>query len=132
MDRTNTSTATRGTAEQIEQSAAQSQALDVVHDSIPGPNIVAHMAEVFSLLGDPGRVRILSALMHGPLKVRDLAAVTHQSQSSASHSLRLLRAHHVVTVTRVGREAFYELEDQHVRSLLELALTHVAHEESDA
>lgn len=105
-------------------------ALDQVHDSIPKDHLVAQMADVFSLLGDPGRIRILSALLNGPLKVRDLAAATHQSQSSASHSLRLLRAHHVVTVTRVGREAFYELEDQHVRSLLELALTHVAHEDT--
>lgn len=99
-----------------------------VHDSIPPAHTIGHMADVFSLLGDPGRLRILTALLDGPLKVRDIAAVTHQSQSAVSHSLRLLRAHHVVVAHRVGREAFYELEDQHVRSLLELALAHVRHE----
>lgn len=100
-----------------------------VHDSIPDSHTILHMADIFSLLGDSGRIRILTALLNGPLKVRDLAAATHQSQSSTSHSLRLLRAHHVVSANRVGREAFYELADQHVRSLLELALTHIAHED---
>ncbi|MFD2839957.1 ArsR/SmtB family transcription factor [Populibacterium corticicola] len=103
-------------------------ALTAIHESIPSASTVSHMADVFSLLGDPGRIRILTALLNGPLKVRDIAAVTHQSQSSASHSLRLLRAHHVVSATKKGRESFYELEDQHVRSLLELTLAHVNHE----
>ncbi len=89
------------------------------------------MADIFSLLGDPGRIRILAALLNGSLRVRDLAAATHQSQSSVSHSLRLLRAHHVVTAQRNGREAHYELADQHVRELLELALAHIAHEDHD-
>lgn len=90
--------------------------------------MILHLADIFSLLGDQGRIKILCALQGGPLKVRDIASATHQSQSSVSHSLRLLRAHQVVSVERVGREAFYELADHHVRSLLELALTHIEHE----
>jgi DNA-binding transcriptional ArsR family regulator len=109
-------------------SAVEPGQLHEVHDSLPDPHTVSHMADVFSLLGDSGRLRILTALLGGSLRVRDIAAVTHQSQSSVSHALRLLRAHHVVTATRSGREAHYELADQHVRELLELALAHVQHE----
>lgn len=113
----------------MSDSTITSPDLTQVHNSIPEPHTVEHMAQVFGILADPGRIRILTALSNGPLKVRDIAGATHQSQSSVSHSLRLLRAHHVVTVTRIGREAFYTLEDRHVQSLLELTLTHVAHED---
>lgn len=98
-----------------------------LEDSMPPDADIEKVADVFSLLGDPGRVRILAALLGGRMRVRDLAVIVHQSESSVSHALRLLRAHQVVSVTRVGREAHYQLADAHVRSLLELALCHAGH-----
>lgn len=94
---------------------------------MPGRRAVTDVADVFSLLGDPGRVRILSALQLARLRVRDIASVTGQSESSVSHALHLLRAHRVVRVERTGREAHYELDDAHVSSLLALAMEHVGH-----
>lgn len=88
---------------------------------------VADVADVFALLGDQGRVRILIALLDGSMRVRDLAEVAGLSESAVSHALRLLRAHRVVTVERTGREAHYELADAHVRELLTLALDHADH-----
>lgn len=85
------------------------------------------MADVFGLLADPGRLRLLSVLLDGEACVCDLAAACGQSESAVSHALRLLRAHRVVTVRRAGRRAFYRLDDLHVRRLLDLALTHVSH-----
>lgn len=98
-----------------------------LEDSMPPDADIVKVADVFSLLGDPGRVRIIAALLGGRMRVRDLAVVVHQSESSVSHALRLLRAHQVVSVTRVGREAHYQLADDHVRSLLELTLCHAGH-----
>ena len=94
---------------------------------MPSDEDVADVADVFRLLGDPGRVRILSALLAGRTRVRDLAQAAGLSESAVSHALRLLRAHRVVGVHRVGREAYYELADSHVRALLELALVHAGH-----
>ncbi|MEH0110087.1 MULTISPECIES: helix-turn-helix transcriptional regulator [unclassified Tersicoccus] len=94
---------------------------------IPAEESVLQVADVFSLLGDPARVRILTALLNERMRVRDLAATVGSSESAVSHALRLLRAHHVVRVHRVGREAHYELHDAHVRALLQLALDHVTH-----
>lgn len=101
--------------------------LRALESAMPPEHDIAKVADVFSLLGDPGRVRILCALMGGRMRVRDLAVTVHQSESSVSHALRLLRAHQVVAVARVGREAHYQLADAHVRSLLELALCHAGH-----
>lgn len=96
--------------------------------SLPAAEQVDQLAEVFRLLGDPGRVALLVTLLEGgEVCVHDLAAVTGQSESGVSHALRLLRAHRVVAVRRTGRQAFYRLADGHVRLLLDVALTHLGH-----
>lgn len=101
--------------------------VEQVRSSMPVAREIVDLADVFSLLGDPGRVRILIALLAGRMAVRDIAAVVELSESAVSHALRLLRAHRVVDVTRDGRIAYYALADAHVRVLLELALEHVGH-----
>ncbi|HEY1918899.1 MAG TPA: metalloregulator ArsR/SmtB family transcription factor [Streptosporangiaceae bacterium] len=98
-----------------------------VRASMPGDEQVAELADVFGLLADPGRLRVLVALLEGEMCVCDLAAAAGASESAASHHLRLLRAHRVVQVRRTGRMAYYRLADAHVRMLLDLALTHIGH-----
>lgn len=95
--------------------------------TMPDTDKITDLADVFSLLGDPTRMRILIALLPGPRKVYELTELSGLSQSATSHSLRLLRSHRVVNVQREGRIAHYELADQHVRDFLELALEHVGH-----
>ncbi len=96
-------------------------------EPLPPDSDVEDVADVFSLLGDTARLKILIALRSGSHRVRDLAQAVGSSESSVSHALRLLRAHRVVEVRRLGREAHYALSDSHVRALLELALDHVGH-----
>ncbi len=84
-------------------------------------------AEVFGLLADPGRLRLLLALRSGETSVGMLARLSGLSESSTSHALRLLRAHRVVEVRRDGRSAIYRLADVHVSELLDAALVHAEH-----
>jgi ArsR family transcriptional regulator, lead/cadmium/zinc/bismuth-responsive transcriptional repressor len=99
-----------------------------VRHSLPKAEDVVELADVFSLLGDPGRLRLLMSLLEGgEMCVCDLAATTAMSESSVSHALRLLRAHRIVSVSRRGRMAYYRLDDGHVRMLLDLGLTHAGH-----
>lgn len=89
------------------------------------------VSRLFRLLGDPGRVRMLSALSEaGELCVCDLAAVVDMAESPVSHSLRLLRNAGVVAHRRVGRQVFYRLDDAHVRLLLEMSIDHIGHARS--
>ena len=83
------------------------------------------LADTFSALGDPTRVRILDALSHGELCVCDLAAVLRLSQSAVSHQLRLLRGLRLVRPRRDGRVVFYSLDDQHIISIFKQTLQHV-------
>jgi DNA-binding transcriptional ArsR family regulator len=98
-----------------------------VHARMPAEDAVVDTADVFSLLGDARRLKLLVALLDGELCVCDLAAITGLSESATSHALRLLRAHRVVAVRRDGRNAFYRLDDAHVRMLLDLAVAHTEH-----
>ncbi|WP_315967818.1 metalloregulator ArsR/SmtB family transcription factor [Planotetraspora sp. A-T 1434] len=98
--------------------------------SLPPQAAIEGLAEVFGLLADPGRLRLMAALLEGgEMCVRDLAAACGQSESAVSHALRLLRLNRVVKVRRSGRMAYYRLADSHVRMLFDLALTHVTHDD---
>jgi len=95
----------------------------------PDDDDVDMLADVFALLGDPSRLRLLTGLLIGDeLCVSDLAVIGGLSESATSHALRLLRAHNVVRARRVGRHVHYSLRDGHVRMLLSTALDHVAHD----
>lgn len=88
----------------------------------------AQAADLFRLLGDPGRVQMLCALLEaGELCVCDLASVVDMAESSVSHSLRLLRTAGIVRHRRSGRQVFYSLDDAHVRLLLDVSVEHVRH-----
>ncbi|GAC1364080.1 MAG: metalloregulator ArsR/SmtB family transcription factor [Actinomycetota bacterium] len=89
-----------------------------------------HLSELFRLLGDPTRARILYALLEaGELCVCDLAATVEVPDTSVSHALRLLRTAGVVRSRRDGRMIRYSLEDAHVRMLLDLVREHLRHTE---
>lgn len=91
------------------------------------------LAEMFRLLGDPTRVRILFALLEaGELCVCDIAAAVDTTETKVSQAMRLLRSAGVVRNRRDGRNIFYRLDDAHVRMLLDLSREHLAHCGDDA
>ena len=83
------------------------------------------LTEIFRVLGDPTRLRILDALSRGELCVGDLAARLGATESAVSHQLRLLRTARIVRTRRDGRMIFYSLDDTHVLTLFEQGLRHV-------
>lgn len=100
-------------------------ALAAVKARLLGEASVTSVAEVFKLLGDPTRVRVVDVLSHGERCVCDLAALVGISESALSHQLRLLRAARLVRVRRTGRLAYYSLDDHHVVGLLHDTRRHV-------
>lgn len=83
------------------------------------------MAEFFSLLSDPNRLRIVSALAIQELCVCDLAAALDMSESAVSHQLRALRAMRLVGYHKQGRKVFYRLKDHHVLDLYQSVAEHL-------
>ena len=102
--------------------------VEAARERLVDPDEVALLTELFRLLGDATRVRILYALVEaGELCVCDLAAVVGAPETSVSHALRLLRTAGVVRSRRDGRMIYYSLEDAHVRLLLDLSREHLRH-----
>jgi len=96
---------------------------------LPDGHVFQDLAESFRVLSDPGRLRLISALLEGgELCVCDLAAVSDLSQTAVSHNMRLLRSHRLVRYRKQGRNVYYSLDDAHIRLLLDVGLQHVAHE----
>jgi DNA-binding transcriptional ArsR family regulator len=92
------------------------------------PKEAAGIADVFDLLSDPSRVRVLFALLEaGEMCVCDLAEMVDMTPSALSHALRLLRTAGVVTNRRDGRMMRYRLADSHVRLLLDVTRAHLSH-----
>lgn len=83
------------------------------------------LAELFKALGDPTRVRILSALGDAEVCVSDLVAALGMGQSAVSHQLRSLRELRLVATRREGKHVFYRLADDHVARLFAQGLEHV-------
>ncbi len=83
------------------------------------------LADLFKMLGDPTRVRILMALEKQPLIVQDIATELNMSQSAISHQLRLLRQARLVRTHRDGRNIEYAMDDDHVAVLFRQGMQHV-------
>ncbi len=92
---------------------------------MPDERAVQAAANIFKVLGDPTRVRIILALSRAELCVCDLAALLGLSISAVSHQLRLLRSLGLVKYRRQGRLAYYSLDDEHVAGLLQETLGRV-------
>lgn len=83
------------------------------------------LAELFKIMGDATRLKLIFALMQKELCVCDLAAVSGASDSAVSHQLRVLRIHKLVKYRREGKILYYSLRDEHVRTLFNQGLEHI-------
>ena len=83
------------------------------------------IAELFKGFADPTRVHILSLLQERELCVTEIAEAVELSQSAISHQLRLLKQMHLIKFRRDGKNIWYSLADDHVRTILEMGLEHV-------
>ena len=99
------------------------------HGSDPHPLEVEEsqqMAEFFSVLADPTRLRLISLLSASESCVCDLAESLSVSESAVSHQLRALRNARLVRYRKSGRQVFYSLHDHHIFELYGTVREHLA------
>lgn len=87
-----------------------------------------HLANLFSALSDPTRVRIIDLLLDCELSVGSIADQLGMTESAVSHQLRGLRLQRIVRARRQGRQVFYCLDDEHVIELFRRGLQHMEHD----
>lgn len=93
---------------------------------MPGLEEITELADIFRLMGDPSRLRIVLTCLYGPVSVNEIAEFLGLSQSLVSHHLRLLRAARILKAERRGKQVFYTAADDHVRGVLEDMVEHIS------
>ena len=83
--------------------------------------------EVFSMLADATRVRIILALRDGELSVNYLADIVGKSPAAVSQHLAKLRLARVVATRQDGTRVFYRLANEHARQLVADAIFQAQH-----
>ncbi|WP_077213667.1 ArsR/SmtB family transcription factor [Bacillus dakarensis] len=95
-----------------------------VKESITQQDTVA-VAKIFKALSDDTRIKIAYSLVEeGELCVCDVANIVGSTTATASHHLRLLRNLGLAKYRKEGKLVFYSLDDDHVKQLIQIALTH--------
>lgn len=100
-------------------------AVNKVRQVMVSDAVAQSLAETFSVLGDPTRVRIIYALLKAEMCVCDLSALLGISQSATSHQLRVLRNLRLVKYRKDGKIVYYSLDDHHIQDLISEGLAHV-------
>lgn len=83
------------------------------------------LAEIFKVLGNTTRAKILLSLSKGELCVCDISHILGLSISAVSHQLRLLRSLGLVKYRSEGKMAFYSLDNEHVMRLIDEGIRHI-------
>lgn len=98
------------------------------HTGEPTVAQVQVAVDVFRLLADPVRLRILWALSDGDeLDVTTLARLADASATATSQHLAKLRLSGAVETRRDGRRSLYRIRGVHMRRVIGEALSHAEH-----
>ncbi|MDY6063239.1 MAG: metalloregulator ArsR/SmtB family transcription factor [Erysipelotrichaceae bacterium] len=83
------------------------------------------LADLFKVFSDSTRIKILYSLFQKPRMVNDIAAVVGMSQSAVSHQLKYLKSANLVKSNVVGKARYYELADDHVKTIISMGKEHI-------
>ena len=101
--------------------------MDAYRADFPGAEEVGLAVEVFGMLADATRIRLLWLLLDGEAPVLQLAERVGKPQASVSQHLAKLRMARLVTTRRQGVQVFYQLANDHVRQLVVDGIHHAEH-----
>ena len=87
--------------------------------------ILYAVSDFFKVMCDSTRMRIMAALDNGEMCVCDLSALLNMTKSAISHQLKVLKDAKLVKSRRDGKNVFYSLMDDHVKSIIEMGIEHI-------
>jgi len=93
----------------------------------PVGELVEVAAEIFAMLADATRIRIILALTNTELAVNQIAEAVDKPQAAVSQHLAKLRLARIVATRREGTRVFYRLANEHARQLVADAVFQAEH-----
>src|SRR5829696_506278 len=107
---------------------ADAQSAEQIADTtLVDSQFVELAVEVFGMLADATRVRIILALGGGELSVSTLATVVDKPPAAVSQHLAKLRMARIVAARHEGNKVFYRLENEHASQLVIDAIHQAEH-----
>jgi ArsR family transcriptional regulator len=113
-----------GELEPICRCGVDADVVESVRAELTEQTLLIKAAELFKVLGDPTRLKIINALLLSEMCVCDVAALLDMTQPAVSHHLKILRQAHLVKYRRTGKSVYYELDDEHVSDIFHTGLLH--------
>lgn len=92
---------------------------------------VRGLSELFAVLGDETRTKIVFLLSLHPLCTHDIATILEVTLPTVSHHLRIMRLMRLVKHVRRGKRVIYELNDHHIVDLIRIAMDHYSETEHE-
>ena len=111
--------------DRCEEQCIHTDVVESVRREMLGTVPAEELAQLFKVLGDNTRIRILDALYRSELCVCDLTALLGMNQSAVSHQLRVLRDARIVKSKKQGKNVLYSLDDEHISELVRMGSEHV-------
>lgn len=88
--------------------------------------VIQYVAEYFSILGEPMRLRILNLLREGEKCVQDLVTDTETSQANVSKHLKVMLQAGILSRRTEGTSAYYRVTDDLIFDLCNLVCDRIA------
>jgi ArsR family transcriptional regulator, lead/cadmium/zinc/bismuth-responsive transcriptional repressor len=99
--------------------------IERIKKSIGNEKVLVRQGQLFAILADPTRLKVVMALRRTELCVHEITEIIGPSLSAVSHQLRLLKALRLVRFRKQGKEVYYKLDDEHVEKLIDVAAEHI-------
>lgn len=85
---------------------------------VPGNDVLTELSDLFSVLSDSTRIKILSAVCISEMCVSDLSEILDINQTTVSHQLKILRSMGIVNARRDGKTIYYSLANRIIPEIM--------------
>ena len=96
-----------------------------IKESMPSKDEIEDVSNLFKVLGDPTRAKILYTLEENELNVTEICECVDMNKSAVSHQLRILRNSKLVKARKDGKEVYYSFDDEHISTIFKFGLEHI-------
>ena len=83
------------------------------------------LADLFKMFSDSTRIKILYDLFDGEKNVTEICEDIEMNQSAVSHQLKALKTAKLIKSRREGKSVMYSLDDDHVKTIIEMGKDHI-------
>ena len=116
--------------------SAQECDCDIIHTdlvakakkSLLSDDILLDISDFYKAFSDSTRIKIINLLKSNELCVCDISSILNMTKSAVSHQLKNLRDMNLIKNEKRGKEVWYSLADNHVKTVFEISLEHILEE----